>query len=75
MVYSNALYFASHFDELTKKVLSTFNEKQKSRKNIKADKITSAKILLTLRGKTIRKDGLESREEEMQKITHKKSAS
>jgi hypothetical protein len=51
MVYSNALYFASHFDELTEKVLSTFNEKQKSHKNIKLDKTTPAKILFTLRGK------------------------
>ena len=51
MVYSNALYFASHFDKLTKEVLSTFNEKQKSEKNINLDKITLAKNLFTLRGK------------------------
>jgi hypothetical protein len=45
MVYSNALYFASHFDELTEKVLSTFNEKQRSHKNIKLDKITHEKSI------------------------------
>lgn len=48
MVYSNALYFASHFDKLTEEVLSTFNKKQKSQKNIKLNKITLAKILFTL---------------------------
>ena len=51
MVYSNALYFASHFDKLTEEVRSTFNETQKSQKNIKLDKITLVKSLLTLRGK------------------------
>jgi len=51
MVYSNALYFASHFDKLTEEVLSTFNENQKSQKNINLDKITLAKILFALRGK------------------------
>ncbi|MDH3312707.1 MAG: hypothetical protein OEM28_06110 [Nitrosopumilus sp.] len=51
MVYSNTLYFASHFDKLTEKVLSTFNVKQKSQKNINLDKITLAKILFVLRGK------------------------
>ena len=51
MVYSNALYFASHFDKLTEEVLSTLNEKQKSRKNINLDKIPFAKTLLALRGK------------------------
>jgi hypothetical protein len=51
MVYSNALYFASHFDKLTKEALSTFNEKQKSEKSINLDKITLAKNLFTLRGK------------------------
>jgi hypothetical protein len=49
MVYSNALYFASHFDKLTEDVLSTFNEKQKSQKNIKLEKIKPAKILFALR--------------------------
>ena len=51
MVYSNALYFASHFDKLTKEVLFTFNEKQKSQKNINLDKIILAKSLFTLHGK------------------------
>jgi len=51
MVYSNALYFASHFDKLTEEALSTFNEKQESQKNIKLDKITLAKSLFALRGK------------------------
>jgi hypothetical protein len=51
MVYSNALYFASHFDKLTKDILSTFNEKQNHKKNIKLDKIKSSKILSALRGK------------------------
>jgi len=51
MVYSNALYFASHFDKLTKEVLSNFNEKQKSQKNISLDKITLAKSLFALREK------------------------
>ncbi|MDH3394578.1 MAG: hypothetical protein OEL52_00320 [Nitrosopumilus sp.] len=46
MVYSNALYFASHFDKLTKEVLSNFNEKQKSQKNISPDKITLEKVCL-----------------------------
>ena len=48
MVYSNALYFASHFDKLTEEVLSTFNKKQKSQKNIKPNKITLEKILFRL---------------------------
>ena len=51
MIYSNALYFASHFDKLTKEALSTFNEKQKSQKNINLDKITLAKSLFALREK------------------------
>ena len=51
MVYSNALYFASHFDKLTEEVLSTFNVKQKSQKNIKLDKSMLAKILSALRRK------------------------
>lgn len=51
MVYSNALYFASHFDDLTKEVLTTFNEKQKSHKNIKINKITLDKILFVPSGK------------------------
>lgn len=51
MVYSNALYFASHFEKLTEEIYSTFNEKQKSQKNIKLDKITLAKSLFILRGK------------------------
>jgi hypothetical protein len=51
MVYSNALYFASHFDKLTEDLLSTFNEKQKSQKNIKLEKIKPAKILFALREK------------------------
>ena len=51
MVYSNALYFASHFDKLTEEIHSTFNEKQKSQKNINLDKITLAKNLFALRGK------------------------
>jgi len=50
MVYSNALYFASHFDKLTEEVLSTFNKNQKSQKNINLDQIRLAKILFTLRG-------------------------
>ena len=46
MVYSNALYFASHFDELTEKVLATFNEKQRSHKNNnELDKITHEKSI------------------------------
>jgi hypothetical protein len=36
---------------LTEDVLSTFNEKQKSQKNIKLEKIKPAKILFALRGK------------------------
>ena len=32
MAYSNALYFASQFDKLTDKVLSTVNVKQKLEK-------------------------------------------
>ncbi|MDH3502882.1 MAG: hypothetical protein OEL69_10340 [Nitrosopumilus sp.] len=51
MVYSNAMYFASHFDKLTEEVLSTFNEKQKSQKNTNLDKIKLAKNLFTLRRK------------------------
>ena len=51
MVYSNAMYFASHFDKLTDEVLSTFNVKQNSQKNINLNKITLAKILFALRGK------------------------
>ena len=51
MVYSNALYFASHFDKLTDEVLSTFNVKQKSQKNINLDKITRAIILFAPRRK------------------------
>lgn len=51
MAYSNALYFASHFDKLTEDVLYTFNEKQKSQKNINLNKNTLAKILFALRGK------------------------
>ena len=51
MVYSNALYFASHFDKLTEEVLSTFSVKQKSQKNIKLDKSMLAKILSALRRK------------------------
>jgi hypothetical protein len=46
MVYSNALYFASQFDKLTEEVLSTFNEKQKSQKNTRIDKIKLTKNLL-----------------------------
>lgn len=34
MVYSNALYFASHFDKLTDEILSTFDLKQKLKKDI-----------------------------------------
>ena len=51
MVYSNALYFASHFDKLTEEVLSTLNEKQKSQNNIKFRKIPLVKTLLALREK------------------------
>jgi|APSaa5957512576_1039674.scaffolds.fasta_scaffold07584_6 hypothetical protein len=51
MVYSNALYFASHFDKLTEDVISTFNVKQKSQKNIKLDKITLTKDLFASRGR------------------------
>jgi len=51
MVYSNALYFASHFDKLTEEVLSTFDKKQKSQKNIKLDKNTLAKFLFASRRK------------------------
>ncbi|QMU53631.1 MAG: hypothetical protein GKS07_01105 [Nitrosopumilus sp.] len=47
MAYSNALYFASHFDKLTEEVRSTFNENQKSQKNIKLDKIILAKSFPT----------------------------
>lgn len=65
MVYSNALYFASQFDKLTEEVLSTFNEKQKSRKNINLEKIPFAKTLLALRGKET-KTWLERIEEEIQ---------
>ena len=51
MVYSNALYFVSHFDKLTYEVLSTFNVKQNSQKNINLNKITLAKSLFVLPGK------------------------
>ena len=51
MVYSNALYFASHFDKLTREVLSTLNEKQKLQKNIKLHKNPLVKTLLALRVK------------------------
>ena len=51
MVYSNAMYFASHFDKLTEEVLSTFNENQKSQKNTNLGKIKLAKSLFTLRRK------------------------
>jgi hypothetical protein len=51
MVYSNALYFASHFDKLTNEILSTLNEKQKSQKNINLNKIPLVKTLLALHGK------------------------
>jgi hypothetical protein len=51
MVYSNALYFASHFDKLTEEIHSTFDEKQKSQKNVNLDKITLVKNLFALRGK------------------------
>ena len=48
MVYSNALYFASHFDMLTEEVISTFNKKQKPQKNIKVNKTALEKILFGL---------------------------
>ena len=51
MVYSNALYFASHFEKLTEEIYSTFNEKQKSQKNVNLDKIILVKSLFILRGK------------------------
>ena len=51
MVYSNALYFVSHFDKLAEEIHSTFNEKQKSQKNIKLGKIILAKSFFALRGK------------------------
>ena len=51
MVYSNALYFASHCDKLTKEIYSTFDERQKSQKNANPDKITLARSLLALHGK------------------------
>ncbi len=51
MVYSNALYFASHFDKLTEEIHSIFDEKQKSQKNVSLDKITLVKNLFALRGK------------------------
>ena len=51
MVYSNALYFASHFDKLTEEIYSTFDEKQKSQKNVNLDKITLVKSLFALREK------------------------
>lgn len=35
MVYSNALYFASHFDKLTEEILPAFSVKQKLQKNTK----------------------------------------
>ncbi len=33
MVYSNAVYFGSHFDSLTDEILTNFEVKQKSQKN------------------------------------------
>jgi hypothetical protein len=51
MVYSNAMYFASHFDKLTEEALSAFNKKQKSQKNTNLDKIKFVKSLFTLRRK------------------------
>lgn len=51
MVYSNALYFASHFDKLTEEVLSTLNEKQKLQRNIGLHKIPLVKSLFALRKK------------------------
>lgn len=56
MVYSNALYFALHFDKLTDEVLSTLNVKQNSQKNINLNKITLAKSLFVLRGKGLLKN-------------------
>ena len=47
MVYSNALYFASHFDKLTDEVLSTFNVKQKLQKNTKIDILKIEKIKIS----------------------------
>ncbi len=46
MVYSNALYFASHFDKLTE-VLSTFSVKQKLQKNTKIDISKKEKIKIS----------------------------
>ena len=51
MVYSNAMYFASHFDKLTEEVLSTFNENQKLQKNTNQGKIKLTKSLFALRRK------------------------
>ena len=51
MVYSNAMYFTSYFDKLTKEVLSTFNENQKSQKNTNQGKIKLAKSFFALRRK------------------------
>jgi hypothetical protein len=41
------MYFTSHFDKLTEEVQFTFNEKQKSYKNIKLDKISNKKFVCT----------------------------
>ena len=45
------MYFASYFDKLTKEILSTFNENQKSQKNTNQGKIKLAKSLFALRRK------------------------
>jgi len=40
MVYSTALYFASHFDRLTEELLPIFSAKQKLQKAIKKNNIS-----------------------------------
>ena len=47
MVYSNALYFASHFDKLTEEVLFTFSVKQNLQKNTKIDISKKEKIKIS----------------------------
>jgi len=44
MVYSNAMYFASHFDMLTDEVLLQFNVKQKSQQAIPKNNVNLNKI-------------------------------
>jgi hypothetical protein len=62
------MYFTSHFDKLTEEVQFTFNEKQKSYKNIKLDKISNKKFVCTTWKRGFWRTWLEHVEEETQNI-------